>query len=336
MPILPSPPDQIETRAIPVYAWDYNAAHPELRALYERAKRQQWNASEALDWAQVLSLGQTMWPEGHYALYGSELWEHLSEPERLAYRRHIDAWLLSQFLHGAQATLLAMTRVADSVPRIEAKLCVAAQGMDEARHIEVLARCLRERYGLAYPIDSYLRTLLDIVLQDSRWDVQYLGTQLLIEGLAMGAFQLIAETSAEPLLKQIIPRILADEARHVAFGVYALRGLYQQFSPSERREREDFAYETCAMLRDRFLAAEVYESLGLPADECVQHAATSPTMIEFRKLLFSRVVPNLKKLGLLSPRLRPRYEQLGILAWENYEPDEALALGVEPTATEAR
>jgi hypothetical protein len=209
------------------------------------------------------------------------------------------------------------------VPDADAKLYAATQVVDEARHVEVYERYLREKVALTYPVNPDLKRLLDQVLTDSRWDVKYLGMQILIEGLALAAFRYIHSFSDEPLIKQLTHQVMRDEARHVAFGVLSLRDYYTHgLSERERRERQEFTYEACVLMRDRFLAREVWESLGLPVAECLELALRCPAMIEFRRLLFSRIVPNIKRLGLLDPWLCERFAELGILRFQD-EPADA-------------
>ena len=230
------------------------------------------------------------------------------------------AWILSQFLHGEQGALLATAQIVDAVPVIDAKLYAATQVMDEARHVEVYDRYLREKLEKVYPINPHLKTLLDQILTDSRWDMKYLGMQILVEGLALAAFGFIRAYANEPLLRDLTHYVMRDEARHVAFGVLSLRDFYaKNFTAAEMREREEFTYEGCVLMRDRFLARDVWEEMGLPVDECCDIALESPSMLEFRRMLFSKIVPNVKKLGLLDDWLRERFAELGILQYEDLE-----------------
>jgi hypothetical protein len=250
-------------------------------------------------------------------IYGTELWHKLDAGEIATLRQHSISWTLSQFLHGEQGALLAASQVVDTVPWLDAKLYGATQVMDEARHVEVYERYLREKIGLTYPVNPDLRGLLDAILRDARWDVKYLGMQILVEGLALAAFQFVHAFSTEPLLKDLTRHVMRDEARHVAFGVLSLAEYYQhELSDEERDDRARFVYEACRLMRDRFLQREVWQTLGFPVERCLELTLTSPAMQEFRRLLFSRIVPNVKKLGLLTPWLRERFVELGILAFE--------------------
>src|SRR5262249_7074564 len=162
--------------------------------------------------------------------------------------------------------------------------------VDEARHVEVYERYLREKVQMTYDINPHLRQLLDQVLCDSRWDMKYLGMQILVEGLALAAFKFIHSFTREPLIKELTHMVMRDEARHVAFGVVSLKDFYtHEISERERREREEFTFEACRLMRDRFLGLEVYQNLGFPVDECRELAMVHPATTEFRRLLFMRI-----------------------------------------------
>jgi hypothetical protein len=146
--------------------------------------------------------------------------------------------------------------------------------------------------------------------------------QILVEGLALAAFKMIHGFSREPLIKELTHMVMRDEARHVAFGVLSLQDFYKhELNEKERREREEFTYEACRLMRDRFLAREVWETVGLPVDECMDMALQSASMQQFRQLLFMRIVPNIKRLSLLTPFLRERFTELGILQYEDMPAD---------------
>jgi 1,2-phenylacetyl-CoA epoxidase catalytic subunit len=230
-------------------------------------------------------------------------------------RRHFQAWQLSQFLHGEQGALICSAKIVQQVPRMDAKYYAATQVVDEARHVEAYSRLLHQKFELAYPINPYLRRLLDDVLSDARWDMTYLGMQVLIEGLALAAFQQIRDGAKNPLAAQVNAYVMQDEARHVAFGRLALREYYPELTQRERDEREEFAVEACYLMRDRFLAEEVFEALGLPVEECVAYTESSQLMREFRSRLFSRIVPTMKEIGLWGPRIRRAYANMGILGY---------------------
>ena len=181
-------------------------------------------------------------------------------------RRHVEAWRFSQFMHGEQGALICTAKIVQTVPDIDSKFYAATQVIDEARHVEVYCRYLHEKVQLVYPLNDYLKALLDDVIADCRWDMTYLGMQVLIEGLALAAFGVIRNNATDPLAKALNAYVMQDEARHVMFGRLALRDYYPQLTEAERAEREDFCVEACYLMRDRFLGEEVWERLELPAE----------------------------------------------------------------------
>lgn len=302
------------------YAWDYETKRPEIRTLYEKSKDLMWNGRTDLPWATNVDPEDEIVPDAVIPIFGTPIWKKL-DPKREVplLRRHLASYMLSNFLHGEQGALLATSQIVTTSPTNEAKLYAAAQVFDEARHVEVYHRYLTEKVELVYPPSPHLKTLLDTVLTDSRWDFKFLGMQILIEGVALGAFGVIHQTAQEPLIKQLTQMIMQDEARHVAFGVMTLRGRYEDMHPSELRDREEFVIESSRLLRDRFLAQEVWANIGLPQRECEEAAESSVMMQMFRRLLFSKIVPNVKRLGLLTPRVRKGFEELDVIEYETWE-----------------
>jgi hypothetical protein len=302
-----------------IFEWTYEARREALLGLYEKSKRLQWNASTDIDWSIDVdreSLGANVDPDTMNAVLQPP--RPMTVKEMVNFRAHRNGWMLSQFMHGEQGALLATARIVETVPWHEAKLYAAAQVADEARHVEVYRRYLTEKLELSYPVNPHLKTLLDEIIRDSRWDMTYLGMQIMVEGLALAAFALMNFTEQEePLIQQITNLVMRDEARHVAFGVLSLQEIYREMSSAELREREDFVIEASVLMRDRLLMEEVWEPLGLPKKEWTEWSLTTPFFRGFRQILFSKIVPNLKKLGLLTPRVREKFAELGVLQFED-------------------
>jgi hypothetical protein len=245
-------------------------------------------------------------------LYGTPHWAKMTDRDKGELRKHYAAWQFSQFLHGEQGAMVCAARIVESVPDLDAKFYSATQTMDEARHAEIYARFLQEKIGMLYPINDNLRSLLGDTLRDSRWDMPYLGMQVLIEGLALAAFGMIRDTTDKPLPKQILAYVMQDEARHVAFGRMALRDYYTQLSDAELREREEFVIEGCYLMRDRLRGVEVLENFGIPKAEAEEYSEQSEFLRLFRQLLFSRIVPCVKDIGLWGERLQQAYVDMGV------------------------
>jgi hypothetical protein len=303
-----------------VFEWEYESGGEALLKLYEKGKSLQWNTNTRIDWSQDLDPENPQeLPDEGIAIFGSEIWERLTPKEKAIVRRHDQAWTLSQFLHGEQGALICTAKIVQQVPSVDAKFYAATQVMDEARHVETYSRLLHEKFELAYPITPTLKRLLNDVLSDSRWDMTYLGMQVLIEGLALAAFADIRDNAKNPLAAAVNAYVMQDEARHVAFGRLTLRDYYPQLTQKERDEREEFAAEACYLMRDRFLAEEVWEALGLPVEECVRYVDQSQGMREFRSRLFNRIVPTVKNIGLWGPKIRKAYSDMGIIGFADVD-----------------
>jgi hypothetical protein len=307
------------------FTWEYEDERDKLLALYDKGKRQQWDAAVRIDWSQDLDPENPQEVDDRLIpIYGSPIWEKLTSAERVHLRRHQQAQTLSQFMHGEQGALMAAARIVQTAPDLDAKFYAATQVMDEARHVEAYARLLNDKLGLAYPITPGLKALLETVLTDRRWDMTYLGMQILIEGLALAAFQRIRDFAKNRLAASVNAYVMQDEARHVAFGRLALRDLYPQLSDAERREREEFVVEACYHMRDRFNQKELWENLGLPVKEAIEAAMASENMRLFRKRLFSRIVPTVKDIGLWGEGVRKAFADMGALEFAEVDSDALL------------
>jgi len=328
--------ETIEALLDVTYTWGYQDTRAKLRDLYDKALRGQWIADEVLPWSTDVDFDKPMSPENLMPLFGSDIYNKMTPKERTALNLETFAWTLSQFLHGEQGALLATAQLVDSVDNIDSKLYAASQVMDEARHVDVYNRYVHTKIGFSYPINPHLKTLLDMILKDSRWDMKFLGMQIMVEGLALAAFGMIRTTTQEPLLRELTAYVMGDEARHVAFGILSLRDYYREQPESVRKEREDFVFEAARLMRDRFLFQEVWDKTGLPTKQCMDIALNNQGQVMFRQMLFAKIVPAIKKMDLLSERQRTRFAELGILQFENWA-DPLADLSQSPTGgTSAR
>jgi hypothetical protein len=296
------------------FSWEYDDGRQRLVDLYQRGKDKQWDAAKRIDWDQPVGVGNVTESGDEFCpIYGSRQWDKLNRAERDELGHHLSAWLFSQFLHGEQGALTVAARIVESVPDMDSKFYAATQVMDEARHVELFSRFVKEKIGLFYPINPDLAKLLADALADSRWDMPYLGMQVLIEGLALAAFGVHRDIANNPLVKQLLAYVMQDEARHVAFGRLALRDYYAQLTSAERADREEFVVEGCYLMRNRFIAKEVWERLGYDVAECVEFSEQSASQQAFRQLLFTRIVPCVKDIGLWGKKVRHAYADLGVL-----------------------
>src|SRR4051795_638464 len=286
-----------------IFTWDYEkGARPKLNRLYEKAKGSMWNGETDLPWdtevdqqAVVIANTAPLGGPGMGADFTGTPFEKWGDKEWIDLGVQSQNWTLSQFMHGEQGALVCTAKIVESVPWIDAKYYAATQVMDEARHVEVFAKYLDTKLTGHYPINAHLRMLLDDIITDSRWDMTYLGMQIMVEGLALAAFGFIDRKSTEPLLKKLLRYVMSDEARHVAFGVLSLQEYYKELSSKEIRERQEFAFEAAVRMRDRFLQQEVFERMGVDVKDALTLVMEDDTRAMFQSMLFSKIVPNCKR-----------------------------------------
>jgi hypothetical protein len=312
------------TPLVGCYSWNYEEADRKIARLYRLGKELNWDAEIDVDWAYEFPKTESPVHEALNPFAGWPEFEALGEEKKLEFAWHNQAWVVSQFLHGEQGALLVASQLVSCAPTYEAKLYAASQTFDEARHVEVFSKYLKEKVGFMYPINPNLKLLLDKVLTDERWDLKFIGMQIVIEGLALAAFNTQKLTARDPLFLDIVELVIRDEARHVAFGVTYMEEFVKSLTLQEREERAQFAYEACCVMRERLIGTEVLEEFGLDPVEGRRRVLDGAVMGDFRKLLFTRIIPNLKRVGLLTDNVRPLYEKLGVLEYESLVDDAVL------------
>jgi len=301
------------------YNWDYTIQDNRIKRLYELGKELNWNAGTDIDWSQPMpDRGDTpppiFWDD--YKPY-----QELSNEDKFKFLQHRGSWSLSQFLHGEQGALLVASQLVSCAPTFNAKLYAASQTFDEARHVEAFNKYIQTRQRMMYPIGNGLKSLLDKILTDPRWDLKFIGMQIIIEGLALAAFNVARQGTNDPVFKDMLYLIIRDEARHVTFGVNYLEEFIKTLSEEELEERAMFAYEACLVMRGRLMSADVYENFGWDKEDAQVFAQKADVANNFQHLLFTRVVPNLSRIGLLTEKVRPLYDELGVLEYENWPTD---------------
>ncbi|HEX8805059.1 MAG TPA: ferritin-like domain-containing protein [Acidimicrobiales bacterium] len=322
----------VRDQADRLFSWNYDRSRGQLVTLYNKAMSSQWNSVTELDWSTEVD------PEGLVDLEtpfmqlvraarqvpGSPIatW---GDKELTALAVEVFKAQLSQFMHGEQGAMMTAAKLVETVPWIDAKYYAATQTMDEARHTEVFAKYLHTKLGEAYPMSPFLDEQITALLEDSRWDIAYLGMQIVIESLALAAFGTMLRTTEEPLLRKLLRYVMSDEARHVAFGVLSLAEYYRELSEPELKDRQEFLVENTLRNRARSTTPEVWERLGVSYDAivpCILSAAetvkTNP-YAGFQRNFFAKLVPNVRKLGLLDANdgyLRRHWGEAGLLEFE--------------------
>jgi hypothetical protein len=310
---------QLSYRLETLWDYDYIPTHHELESLYETAKKNQWNGSVAIDWSRPVG------KEGpvlnvHMAFAGTKFFERLDAETQKEVEIKVSAWRLSQFLHGEQGALLVCGQLVNSIPELDAKLYASTQVVDEGRHVEVFEKYVKKLHKI-YPVDPLLKSLVDEILSTPFWELKLLGMQMIIEGLAIAAFNLMAKQTSDPTLATLLDYVLQDEGRHVNFGYFALRRAIPEMEPARRALLEDFAFRACDVMYGRdertgFQSIKtVWNEMGWDAEATWRDTiANSATVKTFNRFLFVDVlIPRLQRLGLISSRIEPRYREIGLL-----------------------
>ena len=313
-----------------LFTWDYTkGARPGLDKLYEKSKKAQWNGQTDLPWdteVDTWKLAEEAYTDDQSGFFNADLTgtvvEKWGKKEWIQFGIENQKWSLSQFMHGEQGALICTAKIVETTPWIDAKYYAAQQVADEARHVEVFSKYLNDKLDGHYQMNGHLGMLLDDIVSDSNWDMTYLGMQVMVEGLALAAFGFAHQMTKEPLLKQLLRYVMADEARHVAFGILSLQEYYQGLTQAELRERQEFAFEAAVRMNDRLASQEVWERMGVPVKDAVKLLTQATDRKDFQVLLFSKIVPNCKKLGLLDAGdgwLRKKFTDLGAIAFEDWQ-----------------
>jgi hypothetical protein len=313
---------QIESRFQTLFQRDYAVHAPDMRRLYELAKRDQWNASADIDWSTPVDLEGGIFADGLIDGYGSEFWNRMDRPTRRRLNVEFSCWRLSQFLHGEEGAMLACSQLVDMVPANDGKFFQSTQVVDEARHTEVLSRYLTEKCGgRIYPIADNLRLLFDQLLGEGKWFIKTVGLQLIAETFAVGMFRMLAESAQDPLLRTICRRIVADESRHMGFSVLGLPEVIRGLGGAELRELEEFTGEACRLVMRGMFPREAFQAAGF-SDQRISEvqrmraqAARSNDYVQFRAVfkreMYTQVMSNLKKVGLMTPPVAGQLRALG-------------------------
>jgi hypothetical protein len=307
---------QLET----LWDYDYEPTHQDLEMLYETAKKNQWNGSTAIDWSRPVG------KEGpvlnvQVAFAGTSFFSRLTPEEQREVEVRVSAWRLSQFLHGEQGALVVCGQLVNGIPELDAKLYASTQVVDEGRHVEVFERYVKKLHKI-YPVDPLLKAVLDEILSTNLWELKLLGMQMIVEGLAIAAFNLMRKQTADATLGQLLDYVLQDEGRHVNFGYFALRRAIPAMEAAKREYLEDFTFRVCDAMyardeRTGFQSIkDVWRELGWDGDEIWRDTvAHSQTTKAFNSFLFQEnLMPRLQRLSMISPRVEPRYRAIGLLA----------------------
>ncbi len=314
------PIDEIITQLTTHWEFDYEPKIKALRDLYEVAKKEQWNVSSDINWNLEIDKEGDILARPQDPTRELDLVQALPEKKRQQLAISNAAWLLSQFLHGEQGALLCCGQLVESVPDIDGKLYAATQVVDEARHVEVFHKYI-QRLHRVYPIDPTLQAVLNQILEADMWQMKCVGMQVIVEGLAMGAFKIMKEESNDELLRSIVELTAQDEARHVSYGLIYMSDELPRMPDPDRDRVEDFAYSAVEALSGRKPGtgmnsqADLFTEVGLKladvAAEMMEKIRDPEFLAKQPDAFRDYVMPQLTRLGIITERTAPKYRELG-------------------------
>jgi len=304
---------------------NYDCESDALMSLYKKATLQQWSIDD-LDWTHELDPNNPLrMPDPSLPIFGTTAWSRMGEIDRADVRRHFHGWTMSQILHGEQGAMLCAMKLAQSEDGAAARLCACAQAFDEARHMQAYSRVVDEKLRVAYPMSTALRGLLQDVVTSSHADITNLGMQVLVEGIALAIFQNVVSYSSDSFIKDLVSRVLRDEARHFAVGRLTLRALYKdQLTSAELAHREEFLCEALATLYDHLCATDVWIALESRAGDLSDAARDAPVSRTLRRSLFRQLVPAIRDIHLLQGKVKNLLESLSMLDYAHLRNTELL------------
>ena len=308
-----------------IWDWSYEIEHTKLEDLYRKAKQNQWDADVQVDWEQPVDPGGKILDETRMAILRMKFFEKMSAAQMENFNAKYSSWILSQLLHGEQGALMVAGQLVAAVPDYEAKLYVASQAMDEARHVEVFARYIR-KLDKIYPAQPVLKEILEAIMSAEHWQSKMVGMQVILEGLALGTFINVRAATGCGLLRDVLEYVTKDEARHVAFGNLYLTSAIADMHLDDRAEVEDFALDTTKKIVAMRRGMEGFAGF----DDVLRESEIDPD--DFLKALYEEVagglkmsstpgsvhtfkgliMPGIVRAGLVSERVRPGYDGANI------------------------
>jgi len=305
-----------------VFTWSYSGELARFRDLYAKSLTLQWHGLNDLDWSQPIqmdALPNKFCVDG-VPVHESTFWAQLDPTLKTEVQKRLLGHQLSNILHGEQGALLIAGQLVGAVPDLDAKLFVATQTLDEARHVEVFSKYLQGLHKINR-ITPTLAQLLDRVVSSPSWLHKLVGMQVVIEGIALTHFRSVRSECKDPLLRRLLMLVTRDEARHTSFGVSYLKRIVPKLSPKERADLEDGAFEAVRLMRDptadrsiRVRMFELWELIGLDPAETwkrIWEEVGGPAQVEVESDAIRRIIiPHLRMVGLLSERIERCFEQL--------------------------
>jgi len=244
--------------------------------------------------------------------------DRLTDPKlRTAFINETVRWNLSAILHGEQGALNLSASLCHVLKDQGAQEYAANQAREEARHVTAFAKYVKARWGTPLPCGEVLKDLLVEIIHSPEVYKKIIGMQMLVEGLAMGAFATFFTRTNDPLMKKLMQLVMTDEAFHHKFGKIWADRTVPKLEAAELAIVEDWAAHCFQTLLFNLVAphqqAAMYASFGIDVDQVgqeLQALATDELRREDMKEatnIFRVLIKTLLNAGIVTDRTRAFY-----------------------------
>ncbi len=278
--------------------------------LYETSKRLRWNPSIDIGWEEHRD-EEYIHSDIVKIFEEFEFFQELNKKEKRRFVRDYQSWQISQFLHGEQGALIISSQLVSCTPDLDSKLFCSSQTIDEAHHVEAFMKYMELRKIPLWRVNNSLKGLLQKTLNEEKWDLKFIGMHIIIESVALASFATIRSQTDDPLLKKLLEYILKDESRHVNYGVEFLKNHLSNMREDELEERAIFAFKSCVLMKERLIPYDVFNQWKLDRNIAVKTYVNSHVVSEYKHNLFSKIIPLLNKIGLITKAQHKNYVMIG-------------------------
>ena len=263
----------------------------------------------------------------------------LTEKQKIKLNNESFRWVLSQILHGEQGALSLSASLCHVLKDPGAQEYAANQTREEARHVTGFTNYIKARWGSPYPVGPTLGRILEQIVSSDVVYKKIVGMQMMIEGLAMGAFGMAHQDTNDPLLKKLLKFTMSDEAFHHKFGKIWADRTVPKLSESERYKVEDWSAmifkDLLYNLVNPWEKKAIYQSVGLDHKFVTKHfmqeidrdSVIREEMMESNNI-FRVLCKTLLKANIITERTRKTYAEFVNMEELNAEDDEVAGIEI--------
>ncbi len=186
-----------------------------LRSTADRA----YNGELDIDWDAPLEPDMDWVPEHRQTLYGTKVWDKLTQEQRRELGKHEAVAVLSFGLYAEVGLSMMLMRSVIENPVVADDHCryALAEIGEESRHSTMFSRLVNKSGVEPYTIPRGLRKLIRLVGLVPSGPVGYAGTLLIEEVLDRLQREGMADERIQPHFRQLMKIHVLEEARHITY-----------------------------------------------------------------------------------------------------------------------